>query len=65
MALVITEKPMDYLCEAFAWGWLPHDLMAISCYHLGLKQQALYYGEMAHLLNPNDPRLLANLAFYK
>jgi len=65
MALIITEKPLDYLCEAFAWGWLPHDLMAISCHHLGLKQQASHHGNTAHQLNPDDPRLLANLAFYE
>ena len=34
-ALEITEKPLDYLCEDFAWGYLPYDLAAIASYHLG------------------------------
>lgn len=65
MALAVTEKPLDYLCEAFAWGALPHDLMAISCHHLGFKHQAVHHGRIAHQINPADPRLLTNLAFYE
>jgi len=63
-ALGITEKPLDYLCEEFAWGWLPYDLAAISFYHLGLKDKAKYYGEEALRLNPTDERLKDNLKFY-
>jgi Tfp pilus assembly protein PilF len=65
MALRITEKPLDYLCEADAWGWLPHDLMAISCHHLGDTDEAFFHGSAALALNPTDQRLQANLAWYK
>jgi hypothetical protein len=65
MALQITEKPMDYLCEADAWGWLPHDLMAISCHHLGDTDEAFFYGSQAVALNFTDQRLQANLKWYK
>lgn len=63
-ALAITEKPLDYLCEADAWGWLPHDLMAISSYHLGDKMAAWHHGGEAVRLNISDDRLRENLKWY-
>jgi glycosyltransferase involved in cell wall biosynthesis len=65
MALAITEKPLDYLCEAEAWGWLPHDLMAIACHHLGDSDEAFHHGSIALSLNPNDERLKTNLTHYR
>jgi tetratricopeptide (TPR) repeat protein len=65
MALAITEKPLDYLCEAEAWGWLPHDLAAISAYHLGLTDEAFEHGATAVALNPSDERLQSNLSWYR
>jgi hypothetical protein len=64
MALRITEKPLDYLCEADAWGWLVHDLMAIACHHLGDKAQAIVHGLEAIRISPNDKRLRDNLKWY-
>lgn len=64
MALAIKEKPLDYLCESFAWGCLPHDLLAISAHYTGFKAQAQYHGRTAVQLNPNDQRLKDNLSFY-
>lgn len=63
-ALAITEKPLEYLCEEFAWGSAPWDFAALSSYHLGNKEKAIQYGTKAVELNPNDPRLLTNLTFY-
>jgi glycosyltransferase involved in cell wall biosynthesis len=63
-ATKIVEKPLEYLCEDFAWGSLPWDLAAISSYHLGDKTDALKFGEMASALSPNDERLKNNLKFY-
>jgi glycosyltransferase involved in cell wall biosynthesis len=63
-ALLITEKPLDYLCEADAWGWLPYDLAAVSSWHLGRRHEAKTYGEQAVLLNPCDDRLRANMEWY-
>jgi glycosyltransferase involved in cell wall biosynthesis len=63
-ALSITLKPLDYLCEADAWGWLPHDLMAIASYHLGDKATAWHHGGEAVRLNPADDRLRENLKWY-
>lgn len=63
-ALKIKEKPLEYLCEEFAWGSAPWDFAAIANYHLGNFDKAVQYGTKAVELNPNDPRLRANLEFY-
>lgn len=63
-ALAITEKPLEYLCEEFAWGSDPYDLAAISCHHLGLSDRAIDYGKKALACSPNDERLKGNLTLY-
>jgi tetratricopeptide (TPR) repeat protein len=63
-ALEITEKPLEYLCEEFAWGSAPWDYAAIAAHNLGLSDKAIQYGTKAVELNPNDQRLITNLAFY-
>ena len=65
IALLIEKKPLDYLCEEFAWGGLPYDLAAIASYNLGDKEAAYSYGEIALGFNPEDSRLASNLEFYK
>jgi tetratricopeptide (TPR) repeat protein len=64
-AIKITEKPLDYLCEEFAWGELPYDLAAISAHNLGFKEESIKYGEIALQLSPLDTRLSNNLNYYK
>jgi glycosyltransferase involved in cell wall biosynthesis len=64
-ALEITNKPLEYLCEEFAWGSAPWDYAAIAAYNLGLTDMALEYGMKAVELNPTDERLQRNLMFYK
>jgi len=64
-ALEIKEKPLEYLNDPKAWGALPHDLAAIASYNLGLKEDALLYGQQALNLSPDDSRLKKNLEFYK
>lgn len=65
LALKVKEKPLDYLCEEFAWGALPHDLAAIAAYRLGDKKKAITYGKEALKLDPANERLASNLTFYK
>ena len=65
MAFRVTEKPLDYLCEADAWGWLPHDLMAVASWHLGDVESAWEHGVEAVTLNPGDARLEGNLRWYR
>lgn len=64
-ALEIKEKPLEYLCEEPAWGSLPHDLAAVSSFHMGLMGQALTYGESAVTFEPENERLLGNLETYR
>lgn len=63
-AIAIKEKPLDYLCEEFAWGSAPWDYAAIASYRLGLFDKAVQYGTKAVELSPKDHRLVTNLAFY-
>jgi glycosyltransferase involved in cell wall biosynthesis len=63
-ALAIKEKPLDYLCEEFAWKDLPHDLASISAWNLGKIQEAIDQVLLAISHNPNDSRLSDNLEFY-
>lgn len=64
MALDIVDKPLDFLCEDFAWGHLPWDLAAISSYWLGNSQDSVTYGKMAIELSPKELRLKTNLDYY-
>jgi tetratricopeptide (TPR) repeat protein len=64
-ALDIVEKPLEYLCEEYAWGYAPYDYAAIASYNLGNTAEALEYGMKAVELNPTDERLQRNLMFYK
>lgn len=64
-ALEITDKPLEYLCEDFAWNSHPHDLIAISSYMLGKRDEAIYHGEKACELAPGDNRLQQNLWHYR
>jgi tetratricopeptide (TPR) repeat protein len=63
-ALKIKEKPLDYLCEDFAWKDLPHDLASISAWNLGKTQEAIDQVILAISYNPKNTRLNKNLEFY-
>jgi len=64
LSLNIKEKFLGYFCEADAWGWKPHDLLALANYNLGNYNEALDHGKMALELN-NDDRLKKNIEFYE
>ena len=65
MAFRVQVKPLDYLCEPEAWGWLPHDLMAIASFYLGDVATARQHGQIAADLAPDDQRLRDNLCWYE
>ena len=60
-ALAITNRPVSYICEASAWGSLPHDLRAMAFYSTGRPGQALEEAAKALALAPQDQRLLGNV----
>lgn len=64
-AMRITEKPLEYFCEAHAWNETPHDLLALSAYHLGRFDEAVQHGRIAQNLNHSDQRLADNLVWYR
>jgi hypothetical protein len=64
-AIAIQSKPLDYLCEEFAWGSLPYDLAAISSYNLGKFSEALSFGEEAYRIDPTNKRLANNVDMYR
>jgi tetratricopeptide (TPR) repeat protein len=60
-ALAIKEKPLEYLCEAEAWGFAPYDYAAISLYWLGQFEKAVEHAKSAVEIEPSDARLQKNL----
>ena len=64
-ALEIKDKPLDYLCEGYAWGSLPYDLASISAWNLGMVEKAIEYGKVALELDPENERLSSNLLHFE
>jgi tetratricopeptide (TPR) repeat protein len=62
--LAITEMPLEYLCEAEAWGAGPYDIAALAAHNLGQHQMAAQLGTEALKLDPDNERLKSNLVFY-
>ena len=60
-ALAITDRPRTYICEAEAWGSLPHDLRAIAFHRTGRLGQALSSARAALALAPGNERLRSNV----
>ena len=61
-ALGIKEKPLEYLCEAEAWGPLLHDIAGICAWNIGLRDLACHHYIEAFLSMPSDNRLRGNCA---
>jgi len=64
-ALAITERPRTYICEPFAWGSFPYDLLSIAYFHLSQWKSALKNAEKAFALAPDDARLQENCALLR
>ena len=64
-ALAIRERPRTYICEASAWGSLPHYLRAMAYYRTGRTAEALRETELALEYAPGDARLLGNAALFR
>ncbi len=62
-ALQIKEKPLEYICDANAWGSVPYDMAAIASYRLGLFKESVYFAKHAVEIDPTDDRLKTNLEF--
>ena len=64
-ALRLKDRGQLYLTEAWAWGWMGHDLAALACYRLGLNERAIEHGLDALEHAPNDERLIKNMFWYR
>ncbi len=64
-ALAIKDKQLVYTCDPEVWGPKPYDLAALAASSLGLVEQALEHGTVAHRLDPGDLRLAENYEYYK
>jgi len=64
-AIAIQEKPLEYLCEAKAWGHAPYDYASIAAYWLGDYEKAVQYSMKALEIQPDDARLRNNLEISK
>lgn len=62
-ALAIQEKPLEYICDANAWGSVPHDMAAISSFRLGLYEESVGHAKAALEFEPENERLQKNLDF--
>tara|TARA_R110000868_G_C10822935_1_gene758738 strand:+ start:14 stop:1066 length:1053 start_codon:yes stop_codon:yes gene_type:complete len=63
-ALEIKDKVLVYTMNPESWGSLPHDLLAISSYHLKKYEEAIDNGKIAVELEPTNSRLIKNLEYY-
>ena len=61
-ALAITDRPRSYICEASAWGSLPHDLRSMAFYRTGDYARAVEEVKKALEKEPGNERLQKNLA---
>ena len=64
-ALQIKDPVYVYTMDPESYKAKPYDLAAIAAYRLGLKEEALKLGLQAVELEPDNQRLINNLAFYK
>jgi tetratricopeptide (TPR) repeat protein len=62
--LSVKNRELVYTVDPAVWGSSPHDLAAISAWHLGMKDIAAEQGKLACELDPNDNRLQENLLWY-
>ena len=54
-----------YICEPFAWGSYPYDLLSLAYDRTGQTQRALSCAEKALSLTPQDRRLQKNCALLR
>jgi glycosyltransferase involved in cell wall biosynthesis len=63
-AVAIIDKPLDYLCEDFAWGSLPWDLLSLAAYYTGDVERAVAALTKALEYEPSNERLLRNMVYF-
>ena len=64
-ALKIKNRSTSYINESSCWNSTIFDLASISCYHLGMLENALNFSNEAIKLDPKNERLIGNNGLYK
>lgn len=64
-AKCILKNEMIYINEPFCWDSTIDDLLSISYYYLGMKDEAIFYINRALIINPDDKRLLNNKKIFQ
>ncbi len=64
-ALDIRKHPKSYINEPFTFDGTVEDLLSLSYFKLGYKDEALYWIKEALKYKPNDKRLLSNKAIFE
>ena len=64
-ALQIEKRSETYICEAWAWGSLPYDLVSIALYNLNYLELAAHAAHEALQLSPGDERIRGNLNLFE
>jgi hypothetical protein len=59
------ETKSHYLVLPQVRNYLLYDLAALSAFHLGKKDKAIHYGELATKGKPDDERIANNLKWYR
>jgi glycosyltransferase involved in cell wall biosynthesis len=63
--LAYSERDTSFISDDEMWGHMPHDLIAVSAWNLGMAELAYEHGKKAVEISPNDERLQNNLKFYQ
>jgi len=62
---LVRTRANTYLEDAYAWGAGVYDLISVSMFYVNNFVSALRYGKKALAANPNDPRIVNNMEFFK
>lgn len=64
-AISIAVRPESIFSEPDAWGALPHDILSLAAYHLGLFADACQHCSIALQYEPTSERLKKNAALFQ
>ena len=64
-AKLISENELLYINEPFCFDSTIDDLLSISYYNLGLKDEAIFYVDKALAYNNKDERLINNKKIFE
>lgn len=60
-----TAKRDGFTYDERAWSWSIYDIGALAAHNLGVRRDAIAWGEQALAMLPGDQRLATNLEFYR